>query len=142
MKVLIINGPNLNLLGSREPGVYGTLSMADTLAALRRGRPDDTVDFFQSNHEGAIIDRLHAADTEGYDGVVLNAGAYTHTSLAIADAVRSISLPVIEVHISNIWARETERHRSLISPAAAGVIAGLGHDVYRLALCALENMQR
>ncbi len=142
MKVLIVNGPNLNLLGSREPGVYGTLSMADTLASLRRRRPDDTVDFFQSNHEGALIDRLQAADTEHYDGIVLNAGAYTHTSLAIADAVRSIATPVIEVHISNVWAREPERHRSLISPAAAGVIAGLGHDVYRLALCAIDNIKR
>ena len=139
MKILIINGPNLNLLGKREPGIYGTQTMESCVAALR-SRYNGTVDieYFQSNHEGEIIDRLHAAgfDSEYY-GIILNAGAYTHTSLAIADAISAIERPVIEVHISNVHSREEIRHRSMISRACHGVIAGFGLDSYRLAVEAL-----
>ncbi len=136
--ILIINGPNLNLLGLREPGVYGNTSMAEYLDALRADYPSADIDYYQSNHEGDIIDRLHATlDEDECKGVVLNAGAYSHTSLAIADAIRAIRVPVIEVHISNIFAREPERTRSMIAPACRGVIAGLGLDVYRLAIDAL-----
>lgn len=137
-KILIINGPNLNLLGTREPGIYGTLSMDDYLKALAVDYPHVELDYFQSNHEGDIIDRLHEAgfDTE-LSGIVLNAGAYTHTSLAIADAIRAIPVPVVEVHISNVAAREPERHRSFIAPACRGTIAGFGLDSYRLGIEAL-----
>lgn len=138
-KVLIINGPNLNLLGVREPEVYGRVSMDDYLEALAVDYPGVEIEYFQSNHEGDIIDRLHE---EGFDedlaGIVLNAGAYTHTSLAIADAIRAISRPVVEVHISNVAARSEElRHRSLIAPACRGTIAGFGMDSYRLGIEAL-----
>lgn len=137
-KILIINGPNLNLLGTREPGIYGTLSMDDYLKALAVDYPHVELDYFQSNHEGDIIDRLHEAgfDTE-LGGIVLNAGAYTHTSLAIADAIRAIPVPVVEVHISNVAAREPERHRSFIAPACRGTITGFGLDSYRLGIEAL-----
>lgn len=138
MKILIINGPNLNLLGVREPGIYGSLSMDDCLGMLRRRFTDVEIEYFQSNHEGAIIDRLHDVGFDSqYMGVVLNAGAYTHTSLAIADAIATISIPVVEVHISNVHAREEIRHRSLISPVCCGVIAGFGLDSYRLGIQAL-----
>ena len=138
MKILIINGPNLNLLGVREPEIYGSLSMDDCLDMLRRRFADVEIEYFQSNHEGAIIDRLHVIGFDShYMGVVLNAGAYTHTSLAIADAIAAISVPVVEVHISNVHAREEIRHRSLISPVCRGVIAGFGFDSYRLGIQAL-----
>lgn len=134
-KVLIINGPNLNLLGIREPGVYGRVSMEDYLAALTQDYPQVEIGLFQSNHEGDIIDRLHEAGFDpGLNGIILNAGAYSHTSLAIADAIRSIERPVVEVHISNIAAREPERHRSLLTAACRGIISGFGLDSYRLAL--------
>lgn len=136
-KILIINGPNLNLLGTREPGIYGNETMADVIERLRSRFADIKIDYFQSNHEGAIIDRLHDADKEDFVGVVLNAGAYTHTSIAIADAISAISLPVVEVHISNIAARESIRHTSLISSVCRGVIAGFGTDSYRLGIEAL-----
>lgn len=136
-KVLIINGPNLNLLGTREPGIYGSETMADVMDGLRNRFTEISIDYFQSNHEGDIIDRLHSADKEDFVGVVLNAGAYTHTSLAIADAIAAISLPVVEVHISNITARETIRHTSLITPVCRGIIAGFGTDSYRLGIEAL-----
>lgn len=140
MKILIINGPNLNLLGVRQPDVYGSLTMDDCLGMLRRRFVDVTIEYFQSNHEGAIIDRLHEVGFDhSYAGVVLNAGAYTHTSLAIADAIAAIEVPVVEVHISNVHAREAIRHRSLISPVCAGVIAGFGLDSYRLAVQALMD---
>ncbi|MDE7388441.1 MAG: 3-dehydroquinate dehydratase [Muribaculaceae bacterium] len=137
-KILIINGPNLNLLGIREPKIYGTRTMEQCLESLS-GICE--TEYFQSNSEGEIIDRLQSAgfDTEEYVGIVLNAGAYTHTSLAIADAIAAIELPVVEVHISNVWAREPERHRSLLSPVCCGVIAGFGLDSYRLAAEALIN---
>lgn len=141
MKILIINGPNLNLLGVREPGVYGSVSMDDYLDALCADYHDVEIEYFQSNHEGQIIDRLHDVGFDSdYKGVALNAGAYTHTSLAIADAIRAIELPVVEVHISNVHSREEIRHRSLIAPACKGVIAGFGLDSYRLAIEAIKEL--
>lgn len=135
MKILIINGPNLNLLGIREPQLYGKVSMEDYLMALEGDFPGVNIELFQSNHEGDIIDKLQDA---GFDsdlaGIVLNAGAYSHTSLAIADAIRSIERPVVEVHISNIAAREEIRHRSLLTSACRGIISGFGMDSYRLAI--------
>ncbi len=143
MKVLIINGPNLNLLGVREPGIYGADSMDACLARLRSCFDGVEIEYFQSNCEGAIIDRLHQAgfDTQ-YAGIVLNAGAYTHTSLAIADAISAIKLPVVEVHISNVHAREEVRHHSMISGVCMGVIAGFGLDSYRLGIEALLEKQK
>lgn len=135
MKVLIINGPNLNLLGRREPEIYGSQTMESVLESL--GSLCE-IEYFQSNHEGELIDRLHAVGFDrSYAGVVLNAGAYTHTSLALADAIAAIELPVVEVHISNVHAREAIRHVSLISPVCRGVIAGFGLDSYRLGVEAL-----
>lgn len=135
MKVLIINGPNLNLLGRREPGIYGSQTMDAALESCRRLAE---IEYFQSNHEGALIDKLHEVGfNREYAGIVLNAGAYTHTSLALADAIAAIELPVVEVHISNVHAREEIRHRSLISGVCRGVIAGFGLDSYRLGVEAL-----
>jgi len=133
MKVLILNGPNLNLVGKREPEVYGSRSLDDYLAELQSRFPDHILHTFQSNVEGEIINALQ--ETEGiYDGIILNAGGYSHTSIAIADAVAAISVPVVEVHISNIYAREPERHVSLISRYARGCIVGLGLEGYELAI--------
>lgn len=135
MKVLILNGPNLNLLGRREPEIYGSETMDKVLADLR-GKWE--IEYFQSNHEGDIIDKIHEVGFNAeYAGIVLNAGAYTHTSLAIADAIAAIKIPVVEVHISNVHAREQIRHVSLISPVCRGVIAGFGVDSYRLGVEAL-----
>lgn len=136
MKILIINGPNINLTGVREPAIYGNQTFDSFLECLRRSYPDVTIEYYQSNHEGCIIDKLQA---EGFtvDGIVFNAGAYTHTSLAIADCIRAISAPVVEVHISNVQAREEVRQRSMIGSACVGVIAGFGLDSYRLAIEAL-----
>ncbi len=136
MKILIINGPNLNMLGRREPGIYGSQSWDDFMPRLREEFPDVEITCFQSNHEGVIIDALQQADC---DAIVLNAGAYTHTSLAIADAIAAISVPVTEVHISNIAAREEIRHRSLIAPVCRGSIAGFGLDSYRMAVWQIAN---
>lgn len=135
-KIQIINGPNLNLLGRREPEIYGARSFEDYLTELRSQFPDVQIDYFQSNHEGELIDCIHAC---GFDvqGIILNAGAYTHTSLALHDALRAVPAPAVEVHISNVHAREDFRHHSFISPACRGVIAGFGLDSYRLALEAL-----
>ncbi len=136
-KVLIINGPNLNLLGRRQPEIYGSETMDSTLDKLSKLCQ---VEYFQSNHEGEIIDRLHAVGFDhSYAGVVLNAGAYTHTSLAIADAIAAIEIPVVEVHISNIAARDEVRHHSMIAPVCRGSIAGFGLDSYRLGVEALIN---
>lgn len=137
MKILIVNGPNLNLLGRREPGIYGDESFDDCLARLRKRYPDIILDEFQSNVEGELINALQAADGT-CDGVLLNAGGYTHTSVAIRDAVAAISVPVIEIHISNIAAREEFRHTSLVGAAAAGTIAGFGMDSYELGIEALR----
>ena len=132
-KIMIINGPNLNLLGVREPDIYGHSNFEDYLAQLRGQYSDVDIEYFQSNHEGAIIDKLHEKGFSGCDAIILNAGAYTHTSLAIADAIAAINTPVIEVHNSNVHAREEIRHRSMISGVCRGVIAGFGLDSYRLA---------
>lgn len=140
MKILIINGPNLNRLGRREPGVYGTESMEECVARLRTRYPDDLIDCYQSNVEGYLIDRLQRAADEGVEGIALNAGAYTHTSIALHDAIRSIDVPVVEVHLSNVHRREPFRHQSMIAAACRGVICGFGTDSYRLAVEALKGM--
>ena len=140
MKILIINGPNLNLLGQREPGIYGSSSFDDYLKKLRQAYPDVEIDYFQSNIEGELINKLQEAGFTSCpvcDGIVLNAGAYTHTSIALHDCIRSLKCPVVEVHISNVHAREEFRHKSMISSACKGVIAGFGLDSYRLAIEAL-----
>ncbi len=133
MKIEIINGPNLNLLGKREPDVYGKCSFASFLEQLRKAYSDVEIGYFQSNVEGFLIDRLQAIGDD-CDGIILNAGAYTHTSIALLDAIRSISVPVVEVHISNIHRREAFRSKSMLAPACRGVICGFGLDSYRLAL--------
>ncbi|MFT4073628.1 MAG: type II 3-dehydroquinate dehydratase [Dysgonamonadaceae bacterium] len=133
MKIVIINGPNLNLLGTREPSIYGTRTFDIYFKELQDSFPSVELSYFQSNHEGAIIDRLHETGFT-VDGIILNAGAYTHTSVAIHDAIKAIKAPVIEVHISNIHVREEFRHKSLIAPACKGSIIGLGLDSYRLAI--------
>lgn len=137
-RILIINGPNLNLLGVREPGIYGNNSMESYLETLRSLYPNYSIEYFQSNHEGEIIDMLHKVGfDESLAGIVLNAGAYTHTSLAIADAISAINVPVIEVHISNVHSREEVRHHSMISSVCRGVIAGFGMNSYRLGIEAI-----
>ncbi|WP_314296493.1 type II 3-dehydroquinate dehydratase [Capnocytophaga gingivalis] len=133
MRVIIINGPNLNLLGQREPSVYRADSFEAYFATLQRAYPQLELSYFQSNHEGALLDKLHEVGFS-YDGIILNAGAYTHTSVALHDAIRSITTPVVEVHISNTFAREAFRHHSYISAVAKGVIVGFGMESYRLAL--------
>ena len=137
MKILIINGPNLNLLGTREPQHYGTGTMDSVLDALKSQYPRAEFDYYQSNVEGFLIDRLHKTLEEPCDGVVLNAGGYTHTSVALRDAIAAIKVPVVEVHISNVHSREEFRHRSLISAVCKGVICGFGLDSYRLGVEAL-----
>ncbi len=136
MKIAIVNGPNLNLLGVREPAVYGSLTFESYLKTLRERFPNVEISYFQSNHEGALIDEIHRVGFD-YDGIILNAGAYTHTSIALGDAIRAVNTPVIEVHISNVFGREDFRHHSMISAACKGIIAGFGLDSYRLALEAL-----
>ena len=133
MKLIIINGPNLNLLGVREPSVYGNQSFVDYLEALKKKFPSVQIEYFQSNVEGEIINKLHEVGFT-LDGIILNAGGYTHTSVAIADAISAIKTPVIEVHISNIYAREEFRHNSLIAGKCKGSISGFGLDSYRLAV--------
>lgn len=133
MDIIIINGPNLNLLGRREPEIYGEDSFEDFLLHLRTTFPSVTLHYFQSNHEGAIIDKLHEIGFV-YDGIILNAGALTHTSIAIADAIAAIEVPVIEVHISNVYARETYRHHSYLSEHCEGCIIGFGLRGYELAV--------
>lgn len=140
MKLLIVNGPNLNLLGQREPGIYGNDTMDACLDSLHQRFPEDDILYYQSNVEGFLIDRLQQAITEGVEGVVLNAGAYTHTSVALHDAIRSLRFPVIEVHISNVHQREEFRHHSMISAACKGVICGFGMHSYTLAVEALKLM--
>ena len=137
MKIQIINGPNLNLLGVREPEIYGSLSFEDYLNELKKSFPGIEIGYFQSNVEGEIINKLHETGFS-FDGIILNAGAYTHTSIAIRDAIKSISAPVIEVHLSNIHARESFRHQSMLSGVCKGVIAGFGMDSYKLAIGAFQ----
>lgn len=134
MKIMIINGPNLNLLGIREKSVYGTRSFEDYKEELVKEFPDVELDYFQSNTEGTLIDKLHEVGFGGYRGIILNAGGYTHTSVALSDAVKAIETPVIEVHVSNIYAREAFRHKSMLSAYCIGVICGFGLESYRLAL--------
>ena len=136
MKIQIINGPNLNLLGVREPGIYGSESFEAFLPQLQAKYPDVQIDYYQSNIEGELINKMQEVGFK-YDGIVLNAGAYTHTSIALHDCIRSLKSPVIEVHISNVHQREEFRHTSLISAACKGVICGFGLDSYRLAIEAL-----
>ena len=136
MRIQIINGPNLNLLGKREPSVYGTISFDDFLQRLRVAYPDVEFAFFQSNVEGELIDKIQEVGFEA-DGIVLNAGAYTHTSVALLDAIRAVPAPVIEVHLSNVHAREDFRKVSMIAAACKGVIAGFGLHSYTLAVEAL-----
>ena len=133
MKILIINGANLNLLGRRQPEIYGHESFEDYLGALRARYSEHVIDYYQSNIEGELVDALQRADAE-YDGVVLNAGGYTHTSVVLRDAIAAISTPVVEVHISSILSREEFRHVSLIAPVAVGSIMGFGLESYRLAV--------
>lgn len=137
--ITILNGPNLNLLGTREPGIYGDLTLKDLEAlCVQAGKTlGVAVDFKQSNHEGELIDWIQAAKTS--KGIIINAGGYTHSSVAIHDALRSVGVPIIEVHLSNVYAREEFRHTSLISPVAKGVICGLGAKGYVLAMEALIN---
>ncbi len=136
MKIQIINGPNLNLLGVREPGTYGSDSFESCLMTLRAAYPDVQIDYYQSNIEGELINKLQEVGFT-FDGVILNAGAYTHTSVALQDCLRSLRCPAVEVHISNVHKREEFRHHSFISCACLGVICGFGLDSYRLALEAL-----
>lgn len=134
--ILLLNGPNLNLLGTREPEIYGHTTLADieNAAVLQASSAGAKLTSFQSNHEGALIDRIHAAKKEGTDAIIINPGGLTHTSVVLRDALAGIAIPFIEVHISNIHQRETFRHTSFLSAIAKGVICGLGTDGYRLAI--------
>ncbi|WP_298500476.1 type II 3-dehydroquinate dehydratase [uncultured Algibacter sp.] len=132
-KLIIINGPNLNLLGKREPNIYGSLSFTDFLEKVKEKYPEVDIDYYQSNIEGELIDKLHEVGFS-YDGIILNAAAYTHTSVGIGDAIKAIETPVVEVHISNTFNREEFRHQSFISPNARGVILGFGLQSYELAI--------
>ncbi len=138
MKILILNGPNLHLLGVREPSIYGHSSFDDYLTLLRTQYPQVEIDYFQSNIEGELINKIHEVGFS-FDGIIFNAGAYTHTSIALLDAIKAVSAPVVEVHISNVHRREAFRHKSMISAGCKGVICGFGLNSYRLALEALVN---
>ena len=135
-KLLLLNGPNLNLLGTREPEVYGKETLADIeqAASAQAGAAGAALACFQSNHEGALIDRVHAAKAEGVDAIVINPGGLTHTSVALRDALAGVAIPFVEVHISNIYQREVFRHHSYLSAIAIGTICGLGTDGYRFAI--------
>ncbi len=138
MKIYVINGPNLNLLGKREPETYGKLSFEEYLERLKTRFPNVTLHYYQSNIEGELINKLHEVGFS-FDGIILNAGAYTHTSVAIHDAIAAITTPVIEVHISNVYAREEFRHKSLITSKCIGLITGFGMDGYAMAIQHLFN---
>lgn len=138
--ILIVNGPNLNMLGERQPEIYGNASFDTILESLRQRYDDIDIDYFQSNHEGHLIDRIQKAYlTDKKDAIILNGGGYSHTSVALADAVAAVDIPVVEVHLSNIYAREPFRHHSLLSPVCCGVIAGFGTSVYALAIDAIKS---
>ncbi len=136
MRIQIINGPNINLLGKREPSIYGAVSFDTYLNTLKNSYPDISFSYYQSNIEGELINKIHEVGFD-FDGIILNAGAYTHTSIALQDAIRAITAPVIEVHISNVHKREEFRHKSMISCACIGVICGFGLNSYRLGVEAL-----
>lgn len=138
MKILILNGPNINLLGKREPEIYGDRGFADYFDELKKTFPEVEFDFYQSNVEGEMINKIHEVGFS-WDGIVLNAGAYTHTSIALQDAIKAVETPVVEVHISNVHKREEFRHKSMISCACLGVICGFGLDSYRLGVEALKR---
>jgi len=142
LKVLVVNGPNLNMLGKREPEIYGSLSLKDIEIKIRELAEEINlgIEFKQSNYEGDLITWIQNSEAEGFKGIILNAAAYTHTSIALHDAIKSISVPVIEVHLSNIHAREDFRHHSYISSVAKGQISGFGLDSYLLALRAIHSM--
>lgn len=140
MKILILNGPNLNLLGKREPEIYGSNNFESYFEKLQKDFEGMELEYFQSNHEGDIIDKIQEVGFD-YDGIVLNAGAYTHTSVAIADAIKAIICPVIEVHISNIFTREEFRHHSYISAVSVGIISGFGLNGYKLAVSHLVKSE-
>lgn len=133
MKLIIINGPNLNLLGKREPEIYGSQSFEDYLEILKKNFPDITLEYYQSNIEGELISKIQEKGFD-YDGIILNAGAYTHTSIGIGDAIKAVTTPVIEVHISNTFSRESFRHQSYISPNVKGILIGFGLKSYNLAI--------
>lgn len=141
MKIIIINGPNLNLLGKREPNIYGSLSMEEYLLKLRAMYSDIDIEYYQSNVEGELIDKLQEVGYT-YNGIILNAGAYTHTSIALQDCIRAITVPVVEVHISNVKNREEYRRHSMIAPACIGTIQGFGMNSYRLAVEALKGIDK
>ena len=139
-KVLVLNGPNLNLLGSREPHIYGSTTLADLESLLEQSAPElIDLEFYQSNHEGAMLDRIHSLMSDSVNGIVINPGAWTHTSIAIRDALSAIKIPFIEVHISNVYAREAFRHHSYFSDSALAVISGCGLDGYKYALMSLHQ---
>ncbi|MGE0090860.1 MAG: type II 3-dehydroquinate dehydratase [Bacteroidales bacterium] len=141
MKIQIINGPNLNLLGKREKEIYGNISFEKYLEILKDLFKDIEIDYYQSNIEGEIINKIHETGYS-YDGIVINAGGYTHTSVAIADAIAAVEAPVVEVHITNVFAREEFRHVSLIAPKCKGSISGFGLDSYRLAIESLRVLKK
>jgi 3-dehydroquinate dehydratase II len=141
MKIQIINGPNLNLLGKRETSVYGNQSFEDFFAVLKSKFPQASIDYYQSNVEGEIVNKLHEVGFN-YHGIVINAGAYTHTSVAIHDAIAAIKTPVVEVHISNVYAREEFRHKSLITSKCAGMLTGFGMDGYTMAVQYLVELRK
>ena len=138
MRIQIINGPNINLLGKREPSIYGSVTFEDFLIELRANYPDVEISYYQSNTEGELIDKIQETGFD-VDGIILNSGAYTHTSIALQDAIRAVTSPVVEVHISNVHARESFRHKSMIAAACKGVICGFGLKSYQLALEALTG---
>ena len=137
MKILVINGANLNMLGVREPHIYGNESLENIIDGLKMAFPACEIAHFQSNHEGALLDRLHAAYTEDFQGIVINGGAFTHYSYALRDALAMFSIPIIEVHLSHIFSREAFRHTSVLAPVCSGMISGFGKMSYHLAVQAL-----
>lgn len=138
MKLLIINGPNLGNIGRREPEIYGHEDFEPFLESLRKEFPENEIQYFQSHHEGEIVEKIHSAETEKYDGIILNAGAYSHSSYSIRDAVAAVSMPVVMVHISNVYARENFRHENVIAAKCNGVITGFGLKSYELAIRSLS----
>lgn len=144
MKILVMHGPSLNLLGTREPAVYGTKTLAqiDAMAVAYGGERGVEIATYQTNHEGSIIDGIHAAVEQGFSAIVLNPGAYTHTSMAIADAIRAVEIPVVEVHLSNLFARGPERSKSVTATAARGLVSGFGHESYLLGIEAALRIAR